>query len=94
MLACGTTTCEIKSGYGLDLDAELKMLRVIRRLGDSHPIDVVSTFMGAHEIPSEHRSDRARYVELVVNEMIPAVAAAGLADFCDVFCEDRRLHCG
>ncbi len=51
MLACGTTTCEIKSGYGLDLDAELKMLRVIRRLGESHPIDVVSTFMGAHEIP-------------------------------------------
>ena len=88
MLACGTTTCEIKSGYGLDLDAELKMLRVIRRLGESHPIDVVSTFMGAHEIPSEHRSNRARYVELVVKEMIPAVAAAGLADFCDVFCEE------
>ena len=87
MLACGTTTCEIKSGYGLDLETELKMLRVIRRLGESHPIDIAATFMGAHEVPIEHRSDRARYVDLVVDEMIPATASAGLAEWCDVFCE-------
>jgi imidazolonepropionase len=87
MLAGGTTTCEIKSGYGLDLESELKMLRVVRRLDRSHPIDIAATFMGAHEVPVEHRSDRARYVDLVVDEMIPAVAAAGLAEWCDVFCE-------
>ncbi len=87
MLACGTTTCEIKSGYGLDLETELKMLRAIRRLNESHPIDIVATFMGAHEIPAEHRSDRERYIDLVVSEMIPAVASARLAEWCDVFCE-------
>ena len=87
MLACGTTTCEIKSGYGLDLESELKLLRVIRRLDDSHPIDVVATFMGAHEVPIERRSDRAGYVDFIVNRMIPAAASAGLAEWCDVFCE-------
>ena len=87
MLACGTTTCEIKSGYGLDVATELKMLRAIRRLDESHPIDVVATFMGAHEVPTERRSDRAGYVELILNEMMPAVASAGLAEWCDVFCE-------
>jgi imidazolonepropionase len=87
MLACGTTTCEIKSGYGLDVETELKMLRAIRRLNESHPMDVVATFMGAHEIPIEYRSDRAGYVELILNEMMPAVASAGLAEWCDVFCE-------
>jgi imidazolonepropionase len=87
MLACGTTTCEIKSGYGLDLETELKMLRAIRRLNESHPIDIVATFMGAHEIPAEHRSDRERYIDLIVSGMIPAVASARLAEWCDVFCE-------
>ncbi len=87
MLACGTTTCEIKSGYGLDLESELKMLRAIARLAESHPVDVVATFMGAHEIPREHRANRAAYVDIVVNDMIPAVAAAQLAGWCDVFCE-------
>jgi imidazolonepropionase len=87
MLACGTTTCEIKSGYGLDVEAELKMLRVVRRLDKSHPIDIAATFMGAHEVPIEHRPSRARYIDLVVDEMIPTVAAAGLAEWCDVFCE-------
>jgi len=87
MLACGTTTCEIKSGYGLDLETELKMLRAIRRLDESHPMDVVATFMGAHEVPIEHRPHRERYIDLVIGEMIPAVASAGLADWCDVFCE-------
>ncbi len=87
MLGCGTTTCEIKSGYGLELATELKMLRAIARLADGHPVDVVATFLGAHEVPPEHRSNRGRYVDLVVNEMIPAVAAEKSADWCDVFCE-------
>jgi len=87
MLACGTTTAEVKSGYGLTLDAELKMLRVVRRLGAEHPIDLVPTFMGAHEIPVEFRSRRRAYVDLVIDEMIPAVAREGLAEWCDVFCE-------
>jgi imidazolonepropionase len=87
MLACGTTTVEIKSGYGLDVESELKMLRAIRSLASQTPIDIVATFMGAHEIPVDFRSRRAEYVRLVTDEMIPAVAAAGLADWCDVFCE-------
>lgn len=87
MLACGTTTCEIKSGYGLDVATELKMLRAIARLADGHPVDVVATFLGAHEVPPEHRSNRRRYVDLVVDEMIPAVAAEKSAAWCDVFCE-------
>ena len=87
MLACGTTTCEVKSGYGLTLEAELKMLRVVRRLDAEHPIDLVPTFMGAHEIPPEYRDRRAEYVDLVVGAMIPAVAREGLAAWCDVFCE-------
>lgn len=87
MLACGTTTCEIKSGYGLDVASELKMLRAVRRLSEEHAIDVVPTFLGAHEVPVEFRSRRERYVDLVVDEMLPAVAAERLAVWCDVFCE-------
>lgn len=87
MLACGTTTCEIKSGYGLDTRTELKMLRAIGRLSDEQPIDLVPTFLGAHEVPPEFRSERERYVDLVVREMIPAVAQAKAAEWCDVFCE-------
>lgn len=87
MLRCGTTTCEIKSGYGLTLESELRMLRAIRRLAATHPLDIVPTFMGAHEIPREHRGDRAAYVRLVIDEMIPAVSREGLAGWCDVFCE-------
>ncbi len=87
MLACGTTTAEIKSGYGLDVDTELKMLRAIRRLAGTQPIDLVATFMGAHEIPIEYRQRREDYVRLVIHEMIPAVSRERLADWCDVFCE-------
>jgi imidazolonepropionase len=87
MLACGTTTCEIKSGYGLDLESELRILRAIRRLEEEHPIDVVPTFMGAHEVPVERRAEREKYIDLVIDEMIPAVAAERLAEWCDVFCE-------
>ena len=88
MMACGTTTCEIKSGYGLTTDSELMMLRAIGRLAASHPMTISATFMGAHEVPAEYRLDRARYVDLVVEEMIPKVAGASLAEWCDVFCED------
>ena len=87
MLACGTTTCEIKSGYGLDLESEMKMLRAIARLDAAHPIDIVATFMGAHEIPVAHRQTRDAYVRLVIEEMIPAAATERLAEWCDVFCE-------
>ncbi len=87
MLAGGTTTCEAKSGYGLTVESEMKMLRVIRALDAQHPIDVAATFLGAHEIPPEFRSRRDGYVARVVDEMIPAVAAERLADWCDVFCE-------
>lgn len=87
MLRCGTTTCEIKSGYGLDTATELKLLRAIARAALRHPIDVVPTFLGAHEVPPEFRHDRGAYVDLVVHEMLPAVAAERTARWCDVFCE-------
>jgi imidazolonepropionase len=88
MLACGTTTCEAKSGYGLTTESELKQLRVIRALDSSHPIDIVPTFLGAHDVPPEYRDRRADYVTLVTDEMIPRVAREGLATYCDVFCDD------
>jgi imidazolonepropionase len=88
MLACGTTSCEIKSGYGLTVESELKILRAIATLAAEHPIDIAATFLGAHEVPLEFRHRRGAYVDLVVNEMIPAVAGAGLATACDVFCEE------
>jgi len=87
MIHCGTTTCEIKSGYGLNLEGELKMLRVIRRLNDTLPIDIVATFMGAHEFPPEYRHDKDGYINLIVREMLPEVKYEGLADFVDVFTE-------
>jgi imidazolonepropionase len=87
MLAHGTTTAEAKSGYGLNLDDELKQLRAIRAASEAHPVDLVPTLLAAHEIPPEHRAARERYVELVCEEIVPAAAEAGLARFCDVFCE-------
>jgi imidazolonepropionase len=87
MLALGTTTVEAKSGYGLDLGNELKMLEVIRDLGTEGPCTVVPTFMGAHEIPPEFRQNPEAFVDLVVNRMIPIVGSRELARFCDVFCE-------
>ncbi len=86
MIASGTTAIEIKSGYGLDLETEMRLLRVARRIGVELPLTVKTTFLGAHAIPPEHREDREGYVDLVVEEMLPA--AASLADFCDVFVED------
>ena len=87
MLPLGTTTVEAKSGYGLDLETEIKMLEVIQGLNQDDPITVVPTFMGAHEIPPEFRQDPEAYVDLIITRMIPAVAERKLARFCDVFCE-------
>ena len=94
MLRLGTTTCEAKSGYGLDTETELKQLRAIRALNGSHPVDLVPTFLGAHAVPEEYREDRAGYVRLVCEEMIPAAAGEGLAKFCDVFCETGVFSAG
>lgn len=84
----GTGVIEIKSGYGLTVDSELKMLRVIQRLKDSCPLGIKATFLGAHAIPMEYRNgNRQGYINLVINEMLPKIAAEGLADYIDVFCE-------
>jgi imidazolonepropionase len=88
MLLCGTTTAEVKSGYGLETAAEIRALEAIRLAATRHPVSVVPTFLGAHEVPPEHRGDRTRYVDVLVQEMIPAVAERGLAVFADVFCEE------
>lgn len=88
MIRSGTTTLEIKSGYGLTTQDEVKMLRVIRRLGEQSGLDVVATFLGAHDFPPEFVENRDGYVDLIIQEMIPKVAHARLADFCDVFCEE------
>ncbi|HEY6554509.1 MAG TPA: imidazolonepropionase [Vicinamibacteria bacterium] len=87
MLLCGTTTAEVKSGYGLETAAELRSLEAIGLAARRHRVTVVPTFLGAHEVPFEHRGDRGRYVDEVVGEMLPEVARRGLARFCDVFCE-------
>ena len=85
MLAAGTTTCEAKSGYGLETEAECRMLRVIEALNDSQPVELAATFMGAHEVPPEYRGRQAEFVRLIIDDMIPA--AAPLAEWCDVFCD-------
>src|SRR5689334_8395418 len=88
-LRSGTTTIEAKSGYGLSLEDELKILRVIKRLGTETSLRYVPTFLGAHSIPPEYRSRRDEYVSLLIDEMLPAVAQQKLAEYCDVFCEDK-----
>ncbi|HSB04493.1 MAG TPA: imidazolonepropionase [Thermodesulfobacteriota bacterium] len=91
MLSKGITTIEAKSGYGLSLQEELKILKVIKALNEIHSIDIVPTFLGAHTVPDDFRNDRRRYVDLVIQEMIPSVADQGLAEFCDVFCEKKAF---
>jgi len=83
----GTTTVEAKSGYGLTIEDELKILRAIKRLDEETPLNYVPTFLGAHDIPFEYKSRRHMYVNLVINEMLPRVAEEKLAEYCDVFCE-------
>lgn len=87
IISLGTGAVEIKSGYGLNLEDELKMLRVIRRIRQTSPLEVRSTFLGAHAVPQEYKSNREKYVDVVINEMIPVVAAEELADYIDVFCD-------
>ncbi len=87
MLLFGATTVEAKSGYGLTLADELKQLRVAKKLADTHPVELVSTFMGAHAVPEEYKGRSGDYVRLVIEEMLPEVKRQGLAEFCDVFCE-------
>jgi imidazolonepropionase len=86
-LEYGTTTLEAKSGYGLDLENETKILEVIRELQQRLPLELVPTFLGAHEIPPEHRSRKSAYIDLLVDEMIPTIARRQLAEFCDCFVE-------
>ncbi len=83
----GTTSVEAKSGYGLDLETELKQLRVIKKLREISPLDIRATFMGAHEIPPEYKGNKGGYMDLLIKEMLPAVKEQGIADYCDVFCE-------
>lgn len=103
IIRMGTGAVEIKSGYGLNTATELKMLRVIRRLKENSPLTIKATFLGAHAVPMVYRGRQSEYVDLIINEMIPQVAAEGLADFIDVFCDkgfftvsetDRILEAG
>ncbi|MFB6361534.1 MAG: imidazolonepropionase, partial [Halobacteriales archaeon] len=86
MAAHGTTTVEVKSGYGLDTETELRMLEVIDRANAAHPVEVVPTFMGAHAVPEDRTADE--YAEAVIDDQLPAVESQGIAEFCDVFCEE------
>mgnify|MGYP000880171045 CR=1 FL=1 len=88
MLSQGTTTAEVKSGYGLTTDDELKQLRAIQALREGQPVELVATFLGAHAIPEEYKENPEAFVGLVIDEMLPAVSRAGLAECCDVFCEE------
>ncbi|MBS3768365.1 MAG: imidazolonepropionase, partial [Candidatus Cloacimonetes bacterium] len=89
MLAQGTTTIEAKSGYGLSLESEIKMLEAINELDEKTPIDVISTFLGAHEYPEEYKENHEKYIEIIINKMLPEVVDKGLADYCDIFCEEH-----
>ena len=87
IIKSGTGALEIKSGYGLTLDSELKMLQVIKKLKETFPIPIKATFLGAHAIPSKYKENREEYIELIINDIIPEVASQKLADYIDVFCE-------
>ncbi|HAP70325.1 MAG TPA: imidazolonepropionase, partial [Flavobacteriales bacterium] len=87
IMRLGTGAVEIKSGYGLSVEGELKMLRVIKHLKENHPLTIKATFLGAHAIPTEHKQNREEYIRLIIEEMLPVIAEEGLADYIDVFCE-------
>ena len=87
VIRMGTGAIEIKSGYGLTVEAELKMLRVIKRLKENYPVAIKATFLGAHALPSEYKENKDKYLQLVINEMMPKVAEEGLAEYVDAFCE-------
>ena len=87
VIRLGTGAIEIKSGYGLSVEAELKMLRVIKRMKSISPIPIKSTFLGAHAVPAEFKFNRQAYVDLIIHNMLPKIAEDNLADYCDVFCD-------
>lgn len=91
MTALGITTVECKSGYGLDTEQELKLLRIYQELRDTQPVHIISTFLGAHTLPPEYKDDRDAYIQKVTQEMIPTIAGKKLAVFCDVFVEDTAF---
>lgn len=87
LMAQGVTTAELKSGYGLDTETELKQLRVIKRLNEAHPMDAVATYLGAHAIPEEYALRSGEYIDFIISDMLPEIKRQGLAEFCDVFLE-------
>lgn len=87
VIKTGTGAIEIKSGYGLSVEGELKMLRVINKLKENSPLSIKSTFLGAHAVPAEYKGRKEKYIDLMIEEMLPAIAQEKLADYCDVFCE-------
>ena len=87
LMAQGVTTAELKSGYGLDKETELKQLRVIKRLNEAHPMDAVATYLGAHAIPKEYRGKSGEYIDFIISDVLPEIKRQGLAEFCDVFLE-------
>ena len=89
MISNGTTTLEAKSGYGLSTESEIKMLKVIKKLGEYLPIDIIPTFLGAHEFPIEYKNDKEKYIDILINEMLPKVRELDLAEYCDIFTEDH-----
>ena len=88
----GVTTCEIKSGYGLDLENEIKMLEVIKKLNEDHPMDIAATFLGPHAIPEEYKGRADEFIDLCCEEMLPAVKEKNLAEFADIFTEDSVFN--
>ena len=92
MMSMGVTSCEAKSGYGLDKETEIKMLEVIKELGEKHPMDVVPTFLGPHAIPPEYEGRGDEYIEMTCKEILPEIRKRNLADYCDVFCEDSVFN--
>ena len=87
LMAQGVTSAEIKSGYGLDMETELKQLRVIKRLNEAHPMDAVATYLGAHAIPEEYALRSGEYIDFIISDVLPEIKRQGLAEFCDVFLE-------
>lgn len=92
MMYMGVTTCEIKSGYGLDLENEIKMLEVIKKLNEDHPMDIAATFLGPHAIPEEYKGRADEFIDLCCEEMLPAVKEKNLAEFADIFTEDSVFN--
>jgi len=89
MISNGTTTLEAKSGYGLSTESEIKMLKIIKKLEEDLPIDIIPTFLGAHEFPIEYKNDKEKYIDILMNEMLPKVRELDLAEYCDIFTEEH-----